>query len=41
MASGTNRSTVSIGFLEVDAGIVAIATSALDCAGLITLVLEE
>lgn len=41
MASGTSRSTVSIGFLEVDAGIVTIATGATDCAGLITLVLEE
>lgn len=41
MASGTSRSTVSLGFLEVDAGIVAIANSAEDCAGLITLVLEE
>lgn len=41
MASGTSRSTVSLGFLEVDAGIVAIATDATDCAGIITLVLEE
>lgn len=41
MASGTSRSTVSLGFLEVDAGVVSIANSATDCAGLITLVLEE
>lgn len=41
MSSATSRSTVSLGFLEIDGGIVAIAISAGDCAGLITLVVEE